>query len=104
MPYVSFRCVYRFAKDDPRVHTPESTLRFRNQKEIERSLVATGFTTLDWMSGTRRTVPDGSTSSSLKAPTDGHEACRCTEAERSRRPNSRTRGKHSLRVEHWTSR
>lgn len=46
LPYVSFRYSYRFVKDGL-VLTSDSTLRFRSRDEIEQSLAATGFTTLD---------------------------------------------------------
>lgn len=45
LPYVSFRYSYRFAREDVMV-TSESTLRFRSREEIEVSVFAAGFTTL----------------------------------------------------------
>ena len=45
-PYVSFRYTYTFASDGS-VLTSDSTLRFRSRAEIEESLTANGFTTLD---------------------------------------------------------
>jgi ubiquinone/menaquinone biosynthesis C-methylase UbiE len=45
-PYVSFRGTYTFAADG-RVVTSDSTLRFRSRDEVEDSLAANGFTTLD---------------------------------------------------------
>jgi SAM-dependent methyltransferase len=45
LPYVSFRHDYTFA-DGERL-TSDSTLRFRSREEVEESLRATGFTTLD---------------------------------------------------------
>lgn len=46
LPYVSFRYTYRFAAEGL-VLTSDSTLRFRSRDEIEQSLAASGFTTLD---------------------------------------------------------
>ncbi len=46
LPYVSFRYSYRFARDG-QVVTSDSTIRFRGHDEIEQSLAATGFTTLE---------------------------------------------------------
>jgi SAM-dependent methyltransferase len=46
LPYVSFRYSYRFARDGLTV-TSDSTLRFHSRGEIEESLAATGFTTLE---------------------------------------------------------
>ena len=46
LPYVSFRATYTFAADGLAV-TSESTLRFRSRAEVEESLAANGFTTLD---------------------------------------------------------
>lgn len=45
-PYVSFRYTYRFGHDGVELIS-DSTLRFRDRAEIERSLSATGYTTLD---------------------------------------------------------
>lgn len=45
-PHVSFRQTYRFAADRL-VLTSDSTLRFRSREEVERSLAANGFSTLD---------------------------------------------------------
>jgi SAM-dependent methyltransferase len=42
LPFVSFRAVYRFARDGT-VLVSESTLRFRSREELESSLAATGF-------------------------------------------------------------
>jgi ubiquinone/menaquinone biosynthesis C-methylase UbiE len=41
-PFVSFRWTFEFAKTNETI-TSDSTLRFRSQSEIERSLVANGF-------------------------------------------------------------
>lgn len=46
LPYVSFRCTYRFHADDTIV-TSDSTLRFRDRDEVEASLTAHGFRVLD---------------------------------------------------------
>jgi SAM-dependent methyltransferase len=46
LPYVSFRYSYRFARDG-QVVTSDSTIRFRGHDEIEESLGAAGFTTLE---------------------------------------------------------
>jgi SAM-dependent methyltransferase len=46
LPFVSFRYSYRFARDGV-VITSDSTLRFRTRDEVEESLAATGFTTLE---------------------------------------------------------
>ena len=42
LPLVSFKWTYHFKQDDE-VLTSESTLRFREKKEIEESLIETGF-------------------------------------------------------------
>lgn len=41
LPFVSFRCTYRF--DDSAVVTSDSTLRFRDREEVESSLAACGY-------------------------------------------------------------
>jgi SAM-dependent methyltransferase len=46
LPYVSFRCCYRFCRDGL-VVTSDSTLRFRNSNEIEDSLATAGFRILE---------------------------------------------------------
>jgi SAM-dependent methyltransferase len=46
LPYVSFRCAYRFHADGT-VVTSDSTLRFRDRDEIADSLTAHGFRTTD---------------------------------------------------------
>jgi SAM-dependent methyltransferase len=46
LPFVSFRYTYRFLADGT-VVTSDSTLRFRDRDEVERSLAATGFRVLD---------------------------------------------------------
>jgi ubiquinone/menaquinone biosynthesis C-methylase UbiE len=46
LPYVSFRYTYTFASDSLTVWS-DSTLRFRGRAELEQTLVAAGFTTLD---------------------------------------------------------
>lgn len=46
LPYVSFRYIYTFASDGQQVQS-DSTLRFRSRTEIEQTLTANGFTTLD---------------------------------------------------------
>ena len=46
LPLVSFRQTYTFASDGA-VVTSDSTLRFRDRAELERSLVACGFAPLD---------------------------------------------------------
>lgn len=46
LPLVSFRCHYRFTRDG-RVLTSDSTLRFRSREQIEQSLAANGFTTVE---------------------------------------------------------
>jgi ubiquinone/menaquinone biosynthesis C-methylase UbiE len=46
LPYVSFRYTYTFASDGLAVRS-DSTLRFRSQAEVEQTLAANGFTTLD---------------------------------------------------------
>lgn len=46
MPYVSFRQTYTFASNRRPVRS-DSTLRFRTRAEVEHSLTAHGFTTLD---------------------------------------------------------
>jgi ubiquinone/menaquinone biosynthesis C-methylase UbiE len=46
LPYVSFRYSYRFARDG-QVVTSDSTIRFQRRDEIEESLAAAGFTTLE---------------------------------------------------------
>jgi hypothetical protein len=46
LPYVSFQSTYRFASDGLELHS-NSTLRFRSRTEIEETLVANGFVTLD---------------------------------------------------------
>lgn len=43
---LTFRCSYRFLSDG-RVVSSDSMLRFPNRDEMEASLAATGFTTLD---------------------------------------------------------
>jgi SAM-dependent methyltransferase len=45
-PFVSFRYTYRFFSDG-QVLTSDSTLRFRERDEVERTLAANGFTVLD---------------------------------------------------------
>lgn len=45
-PFVSFRYTYTFASDGF-VVTSGSTLRFRGRGEVEESLTANGFVTLD---------------------------------------------------------
>jgi len=42
LPYVSFRCTYRFHADDT-VVTSDSTLRFRDRDEVTESLTAHGY-------------------------------------------------------------
>jgi SAM-dependent methyltransferase len=46
LPLVSFRFTYRFLADGA-VVTSDSTIRFRNRDEVETSLVAGGYRTLD---------------------------------------------------------
>ncbi len=46
LPYVSFRHTYRFAADGL-VLTSDSTLRFRSREEVDQSLEANGFSTMD---------------------------------------------------------
>ena len=46
LPYVSFRQIYTFASDALEVRS-DSTLRFHSRAEVEQSLAAAGFTTLD---------------------------------------------------------
>jgi ubiquinone/menaquinone biosynthesis C-methylase UbiE len=46
LPYVSFRYTYTFAADGLTVSS-DSTLRFRSRAEVEESLAAAGFDTLD---------------------------------------------------------
>jgi SAM-dependent methyltransferase len=46
LPFVSFRCVYRFLADDT-VLTSDSTLRFRGRDEVAASLADHGFAVLD---------------------------------------------------------
>jgi SAM-dependent methyltransferase len=46
LPYVSFRCTYRF-RTDGAVLVSDSTLRFRERDEIAASLVAAGYRVLD---------------------------------------------------------
>jgi SAM-dependent methyltransferase len=46
LPYVSFRCDYRFHADDTTV-TSDSTLRFRDQDEVADDLTAHGYHVLD---------------------------------------------------------
>jgi len=46
LPYVSFRHTYTFASDALQLQS-ESTLRFRSRAEVEHSLTANGFTTID---------------------------------------------------------
>jgi SAM-dependent methyltransferase len=46
LPFVSFRCTYRFLADGA-VVTSNSTLRFRSHDEVESSLVAHGYRVLD---------------------------------------------------------
>lgn len=41
LPFVSFRCTYRF--DDSAVITSDSTLRFRSREEVGSSLAANGY-------------------------------------------------------------
>jgi hypothetical protein len=41
LPFVSFRCTYRF--DDGAVITSDSTLRFRSREEVGSSLAANGY-------------------------------------------------------------
>ncbi|MGI5488205.1 class I SAM-dependent methyltransferase [Microtetraspora malaysiensis] len=46
LPYVSFRHTYRFLADGA-VVTSDSTLRFRDRDEVERSLAAVGYRVVD---------------------------------------------------------
>jgi ubiquinone/menaquinone biosynthesis C-methylase UbiE len=46
LPYVSFRNTYTFASDGLALSS-DSTLRFRSQAEVEETLAASGFITLD---------------------------------------------------------
>jgi SAM-dependent methyltransferase len=46
LPYVSFRHAYTFAADGLHLCS-DSTLRFRTREEVERSLIISGFTTVD---------------------------------------------------------
>jgi ubiquinone/menaquinone biosynthesis C-methylase UbiE len=46
LPFVSFRCTYRFLADGT-VVTSDSTLRFRDRDEVESSLLAHGYRVLD---------------------------------------------------------
>jgi SAM-dependent methyltransferase len=46
LPFVSFRCTYRFLADGT-VVTSDSTLRFRSRDEVESSLVTCGYRVLD---------------------------------------------------------
>lgn len=46
LPYVSFRCAYRFHADST-VVTSESTLRFRDRDEVAANLTAHGYRVLD---------------------------------------------------------
>jgi ubiquinone/menaquinone biosynthesis C-methylase UbiE len=46
LPFVSFRCTYRFLADGT-VVTSDSTLRFRHRDEVESSLLAHGYRVLD---------------------------------------------------------
>jgi ubiquinone/menaquinone biosynthesis C-methylase UbiE len=46
LPYVTFRSTYTFASDGVQVRS-ESTLRFRDRAEVEQTLTANGFVTLD---------------------------------------------------------
>jgi len=52
LPFVSFRCTYRFLADDT-ILTSDSTLRFRSREEFESTLVANGYRVV----GTRQ-APD----------------------------------------------
>jgi SAM-dependent methyltransferase len=45
LPFVSFRCTYRF--DDGAVITSDSMLRFRSREEVESSLAAHGYRVVD---------------------------------------------------------
>jgi SAM-dependent methyltransferase len=45
LPFVSFRCTYRF--DDGAIITSDSTLRFRSREEVESSLAAHGYRVVD---------------------------------------------------------
>ena len=45
LPFVSFRCTYRF--DDGAVITSDSTLRFRDRGEVESSLAANGYRVME---------------------------------------------------------
>jgi SAM-dependent methyltransferase len=46
LPYVSFRCTYRFLADGA-ILTSSSTLRFRGREEVEASLESSGYRVLD---------------------------------------------------------